>query len=78
MGAVVLQELLGAEPERQLAGCALGCVGRMDQVLTRLEREVAPDAARGRLVGAGRAIDGPTHGDGVLAIEARARPGARR
>ena len=66
---VVVEELGAPEPEVDLGRGRLGAVGGMDQVLGRLEGEVAPDRAGCGLVRSGRAVHRPDDGDGVRTLE---------
>ena len=67
--ALVRQQLLGTEPEVELGRRVLGAVRRVDQVLRGLDREVAADGSRGRLVGTGRAVHRADDRDGVRSLE---------
>ena len=67
--ALVGQQLVGAEPDRDLRGRALGAVRRVHQVLPHLHGEVSPDRARGRVAGTRGAVHRPNVGDGVGTLE---------
>src|SRR3989304_2834666 len=67
--AVVVEQLGRREPEGQLLRRRVDAVRRVDEVLRRLEGEVAADRAGRRLSGAGRAVDGAHDGHRVGALE---------
>ena len=67
--AGVVEQLVRPEPERDLGGGGLGAVRRVDEVLRGLEREVAADRARRRLVRPGRPVHRPDACDRVRALE---------
>ena len=76
--ALVVVQLAGREPQRELGLGGLGAVGRVDDVLRGLEGEVAADRARGRLVRTGRPVDRADDGDRVRPVEGERRRAAPR